>query len=277
MKIRHLALAALLAIALPPAAPLSLSTPAFAADTAVQHALAPTGALRVGVYRGSPSSIVEGPGPQDAKGVGYDLGRALAQALGVEFKPVVFPANAPLLKAVAAGEVDVTFTNSTAARAKEMDFSQSFLAVGKSFLVPANSPLQTIDDAVKPGLKIGVSKGSSTSRELIELYPSIKTVEIDTLKAAGEKLAQGEIDAFATNNAILYQLSDAVPGSKVLPGRWGMEHFGAAIPKGREAGMPFLRDFIAKAKADGSVDKAVARAGFAGDCEGGWEELKFSP
>jgi len=256
--------AAALAALIFSAAPLAFTPAAIAAEAAVQHALAPTGALRVGVYRGSPSSIIEGPGPQDARGVGYDLGHALAAALGVAFKPVVFPANAPLLKAVAAGEVDVTFTNSTAARAKEMDFSQSFLAVGKSFLVPANSPLQTIEDAVKPGLTIGVSKGSSTSKELIELYPAIKTVEIDTLKAAGEMLAKGEIDAFATNNAILYQLSDGVPGSKVLPGKWGMEHFGAAIPKGREAGMPFLRDFIANAKDDGSVDKAVARAGLRG-------------
>src|SRR4051812_15980842 len=263
MPTPRLAIAAL-AVLIFSAAPLSTGSQAHAAEAAVQHALAPTGALRVGVYRGSPSSIVEGPGPQDAKGVGYDLGRELAQALGVPFKPVVYPANAPLLKAVAAGEVDVVFTNATPARAKEMDFSQHFMAVEKSFLVPAHSPLQTIDDAVKPGLAIGVSKGSSTALELKELYPAMKTIEIDTLKAAGEMLARGEIDAFATNNAILYQLSDAVPGARVLPGRWGMEHFGAAIPHGRAAGLPFLRDFIAKAKADGSVEKAVARAGLRG-------------
>jgi hypothetical protein len=33
--------------------------------------------------------------------------------------------------------------------------------------------------------------------------------------------------------------------------------------------MPFLRDFIAKAKADGSVAKAVARAGLRGTVEDG--------
>jgi len=103
---KNLRLAAFLAFALVPAAPLTLST-AFAAEAAAQHALAPSGALRVGVYRGSPSSIIEGPTPQDAKGVGYDLGRELAGALGVRFEPVVFPANAPLLKALAAGEVDL--------------------------------------------------------------------------------------------------------------------------------------------------------------------------
>jgi polar amino acid transport system substrate-binding protein len=264
MKIHPLAFAALIAFALSPAAPRALTAPAYAAEPAVQQALAPTGALRVGVYRGSPSSIVEGASPQDAKGVGYDLGRQLAAALGVPFQPVVFPANAPLLKAAAAGEVDIVFTNATPERAKEMDFSQHFMAVEKSFLVPPNSPLKTIADAAKPGLKIGVSGGSSTARELGEIYPAITMVLLGTLKQAGEVLAKGEIDAFATNNAILYQVSDAVPGSKVLPGHWGMEHFGAAIPHGRQAGMPFLRDFIAKARADGSIAKAIARANLRG-------------
>ena len=265
MKSLRLAFAAFLAFALVPTESVTLAAPkAFAAEAAVQHALAPSGALHVGVYRGSPSSIIEGPTPQDAKGVGYDLGRELAQALSVPFEPVVFPANAPLLKALAASEVDIVFTNATPERAKEMDFSQNFMAVEKSFLVPPGSPLTTIADATKPGLQIGVSKGSSTARELKEIYPSMTTVEIDTLKHAGEMLAKHEVDAFATNNAILYQVSDGVPGSVVLPGHWGMEHFGAAIPHGRMAGMPYLRDFMANAMADGSVDKAIKRAGLRG-------------
>lgn len=272
MKTSHLAplaFSALLAFAIILSAPPTF-TAVLAADAAEQHALAPSGKLRVGVYRGSPSSIIEGATPQDAKGVGYDLGRELAGTLGVPFEPVVFPANAPLLKALAAGEVDIVFTNATPARAKEMDFSQHFMAVEKSFLVPAGSPLKTISDATKPGLKIGISKGSSTMKELAELYPQMTTVEIDTLKHAGEMLGKHEIDAFATNKAILYQVSDSVPGSNVLPGHWGMEHFGAAIPHGRQLGMPFLRDFMAKAQTDGLVDKAIKRAGMRGTVrEGG--------
>lgn len=235
-----------------------------AADAAVRQVLAPSGALKVGVYRGSPTSIIEGQKPEDAKGVGYDLGKRLAAALGVPFAPTVFPANGSLLKAVAAGEVDVVFTNATPARAKTMDFSQTFMSGEKSFLVPAGSPLKNLADATRPGTRIGVSKGSSTAKELAELYPAVTLEPIDTLHAAGEMLTAGRIDAFATNNAILYELSDEVPGSHVLPGHWGMEHFAAGIPKGREAGMPFLRDFIAKATAGGSVAEAIRRVNLRG-------------
>jgi polar amino acid transport system substrate-binding protein len=77
-------------------------------------------------------------------------------------------------------------------------------------------------------------------------------------------LAARKVDAFATNKAILFEMSDSLPGSSVLDGRWGLENFAIAVPKGREAGMAFLRRFSQQAVADGSVKKAVERAGLRG-------------
>ncbi|RYC30182.1 transporter substrate-binding domain-containing protein [Lichenibacterium minor] len=75
----------------------------------------------------------------------------------------MFPANDGLLAAVAAGDVDVTFTNATAERARSMDFSDTFMDVQKSFLVPDGSPLTRQEDFRRPGLRVGVSQGSSTA------------------------------------------------------------------------------------------------------------------
>jgi polar amino acid transport system substrate-binding protein len=230
----------------------------------VQHAMAPTGALRVGVYRGSPSSIIEGATPADAKGVGYDLGKALADRLGVPFQPVVYPANDSLLAAAAAGQVDVIFTNDTPERAKVMDYSDIFMDVEKSFLVPAGSPLTQLSDFKRPGVHVGVSAGSSTAAELKPLYPDLDIQPVATLKLGQELLAAHKLDAYATNDSILFQMSDGLPGSHVIPGSWGMEHFGAAIPKGRQQALPFLREFIAQARADGTVAKAIQRADLRG-------------
>lgn len=235
-----------------------------AATVGDQQALAPSGVLRVGLYRGSPTSVIEGATPRDAKGVAYDLGRQLAAALGVPCETVIYPANAPLLEALEAGKVDVVFTNATAERARHMDFSQPFMSVEKSLLVPPGSPLRTLAAANRAGLKVGVSRGSSTSEELSKIYPAMSTQPIDTLRHAAQMLADRRIDAFATNDAILYQMSDGVPGSRVLPGHWGMETFAAGIPKGRQAGMPFLRRFMSQAQADGSIARAIERAGLRG-------------
>src|SRR6516164_1453404 len=96
-------------------------------DAASVRALAPTGKLRVGLYPGTPTSIIGDPASGNAKGVGFDLGRELAKAAGVPFEPVVFPKNAEVLAAAKAGTVDMVFTNATPARMNDMDFSPTVL------------------------------------------------------------------------------------------------------------------------------------------------------
>jgi polar amino acid transport system substrate-binding protein len=263
----HLARAAatliVAAVAACSTSPTAVSTPTpSTASIETRSVLAPGGTLRVAVYRGSPSSIVsEG---NDPRGVGYDLGRALAVKLGVPFEPVVFPNNAAALAAIKHADADVIFTNASPARAKDMDFSPTFLDVGKSFLVRDDSPAKAVDDMKKPGLRVGVSAGSSTAEELAPLYPNVTLVPIGAIKDGVEAVRTGAVDAFATNKAILYEMSDALSGSRVLDGSWGTEHFAAGIPKGRERGRAFVATFVAGAQRDGTVTKAVERAGLRG-------------
>jgi len=77
-------------------------------------------------------------------------------------------------------------------------------------------------------------------------------------------LAARELDAFATNKGILFELADTLPGARVLPGRWGLEHLAIGIPKGRDAGAPWLREFAEQAGASGAVRRAAERAGLRG-------------
>jgi polar amino acid transport system substrate-binding protein len=233
-------------------------------QAAAQHVLAPTGTLRVAMYQGSPTSYVTNKDGDDPRGVGYDVGQAFAQKLGVPFEAKVFPNNAEALKAVANGDADFTFTNATDERAQTMDFSPTVLDVEKSALVVKNSRLKKQDDLKRKGLRIGVSKGSSTGEELKEAYPKARLVPVATLAQAVEMLRKRRIDAFATNNAILYELSDKLPGSRVLPDHWGLEHFAIGVPKGREAGQDFVKDFVQAAVANGTVQKAVERANVRG-------------
>src|SRR5665647_140873 len=58
-----------------------------AADAELQRILAPTGKLRVGLYPGTPTSIL--PDATNPRGVGYDLGKEFARRLGVPYEPVV--------------------------------------------------------------------------------------------------------------------------------------------------------------------------------------------
>ena len=232
--------------------------------TRERDSLAPGGALRVGLYPGSPTSYVPGAEP---RGVAHDVGRELASRMGVAFEPTVFPNNAKLLEAVKAGKVDLVVTNATAERRAFIDFTDAVLHIEKSFLVPAGSPIADAQAVDRPGVRVGVSEASSSQKELAEVLRHASLVPVASLQEASRMLADRRIDAFGTNNAILFEMSDGLPGSRVLPGRWGLETFAIGIPKGRAAGLEYLRAFAASAQADGTVRRAAARAGVRGTVE----------
>ena len=229
-----------------------------------REALAPTAVLRIGVYPGSPSSMIGDPTSSDVHGVAVEVGRALAGKIGVPSELVVFPRVADVVDALKAGAVDFTITNATPARARDVDFGPNLLDFELGFLVSQSSPLQTSDDVRAGKLRIGVTKGSTSERALPPLLPNATLVPAANLKDATDMLARGDIDAYATNKPTLFEMSDHLPGSRVLTGRWGLEHLAAAMPKGRDIGLDYLRRFSAEARASGLVNKAAERAGMRG-------------
>ena len=226
--------------------------------------LAPTGRLRVALYPATPTSIPPGATGADARGVGHDLGRALAARLGVAFEPVVYAKNADVLAAVKSGAADVAFTNASPARAKEMDFSPPYLDIELGYLVAPGAAMTDIAAIDRPGVRIAVTAGSTSDSVLSRDLKAATVVRATTVGEGIRLLASGAAEAYATNKSTLFEMADALPGGRVLAGNWGLERHAIAIPKGREAGLPFLRDFVDQAKREGTVAAAIARAGLRG-------------
>lgn len=83
-------------------------------------------------------------------------------------------------------------------------------------------------------------------------------------QSADRKLRAGTVQAYATNKAILFEMQDGLPGYRVLDGRWGLENLAVGIPKGREAAMPWVKQFAAEAQSSGLLRGIVQRAGLRG-------------
>jgi len=243
-------------VAVPPPAP--------EINDSMRQLLAPTGKLRVGVYPGSPNSMIVGSTPDKNAGVGFELGRAFAQYLGVPFEPVVYQMNGEVLTAAKEKKVDFVFTNATPVRAEYIDFVEPVLLIEQSYIVSTNSKIKKIDDIDVPGVKVGVSAGSTSQATLPKLLKNATFVVTPNLQIAEQKIKSGEIDAFATNKAILFELADRLPNSTVLTGAWGYEKISAGLPKGREQGLALLAKFSEEMRQKGFVNEAAARAGLRG-------------
>ena len=240
----------------------AITTPSL--DPAIRQTLAPLGSLRVGVYPGSPTSMVRDAKTGEAAGVALNLGQALGKQLGVPVQVVEFSRLALVLEALKAGAVDFTFTNATEIRARDVDFTEPLIQLELGFLVPPNTSLSQAGDVDKAGVRVGVAQGSSSQGTLGRVFKLATIVPAASLAQAQQMLLHGELDAFATNKGILFEMNEGLPEFRVMDGRWGVESMAIGIPKGRDSAMPYVRQFARDVRTSGLLQSIVVKAGLRG-------------
>jgi polar amino acid transport system substrate-binding protein len=208
--------------------------------------------------------VVTDAASAEHKGVGYDLGRELSARLGLPFEPVIISRPAEFIEALKAGKVDVVFMNATPVRAKDVDFTPTVLDIEQGLLVRGNSPASVLAEADRAGMRVGVSAGGTSEAILSGYLKKATVVPIATIKSAIEQLLAGKLDAFASNKAVLLEMTNELRDSRILDGSYGVEHMALAIPKGRDQGMVYLRQFLEEARSGGLVQRSAARAGLRG-------------
>lgn len=63
---------------------------------------------------------------------------------------------------------------------------------------------------------------------------------------------------------VLFEMSNQLPGSRVLDGRPGIDPHAMAMPKGRDLGVAYALQFIEDAKSEGLVKAAIESIGVRG-------------
>lgn len=229
-----------------------------------RQALAPGGTLRVGLYLGNPVSAVRDSASGELKGLGIDLGKELAQRLGVAFEPVVHPSIAALLKTAKSGQWDVSFIGDSPERAKEMDFTAPLLEVEFGYLVPGGSSISALADVDQPGIRIAVQEKGVVDVAASRALKRATLIRVANLGAGLELLKSGKADALTAVKPSLFETSNQLPGSRILDGRSGSTPLAMAVPKGRDRGMTYARRFVEDVKSEGLVQAAIERAGIRG-------------
>jgi polar amino acid transport system substrate-binding protein len=248
----------------PTSAPVVPMAAVVQATSEARQALAPTASLRVGVYAGSPTSLVQNPQTGERLGVTLELGQLLAKQLGVPVQVIEFPRVAEVIEALKREQVDMTFTNASPARARDVRFTRPLVQLELGLLLPPQSTVTRFAQIDQAGLRVGVSQGSSSQAALGQQLKSAQVLPVASLDVAQQMLRSGQLDAFATNKGILFELREKLPGFKVSDDRWGLENLAIAVPKGREAGHAFLDAFAEQVARSGQLAAMAERAGLRG-------------
>ncbi len=229
-----------------------------------RQALTPTGKLRVGLQLGNPLNVIRDSASREMKGVAFDLGNELARRLGVPFEPVLYPSVGAVLDAGKSGAWDVAFVGFSPARAKEWEFTALHLEVEFGYLVPGGSAISTMADVDRPGIRVAVQEKSGPDAFFSRTLKNVVMIRASSNPGALEALKSGGADVMGSLKPILFEMSNQLPGSRVLDGRPGIDPHAMAMPKGRDLGLAYARQFIEDAKSEGLVKAAIERAGLRG-------------
>ena len=230
----------------------------------LQNDLAPAGTLRVGINYANPVLARRDPANGALHGVAPDLGRELGQRIGVPVELVGFESAGKMFDALKAGAWDVAFLAIDPGRAGEIDFTAPYVEIEGTYLVPAGSPLRTVADVDREGIRVGASAGSAYDLFLSRNLQRAQLVRAVSPDAAFELIVSGKVDVLGGVRQTLVANAAKLPGSRVFDDRFMAIQQALGIPKGREEGAKYLRDFIEDVKASGFVARAIEKAGVRG-------------
>jgi len=242
-----------------------LASSAMAQPTSAARAeLAPNGTLRAGINYGNFILATKDPATGESRGVAIDLARELAQRLGVPLELVPYTSVAAMVDAAPTGAWSIAFLGIDPAREGEISFSAAYLEIEATYLVPAGSALRAVADVDRAGVRVAAPARANYELFLSRNLKAAQLVRASNAEAAFELLASGKVDALAGLAQALTGLVGKLPGSRMLDGQFMKVPQAVGVPRGRDAGLAYLRGFVEEAKASGLVTRAIERTGARG-------------
>lgn len=226
-------------------------------SSAARSELAPAGKLRVGLNMSNFLLTRTDAATGKPAGVAPDLGHELGRRLGVPVELVPYPNPGALADDAKSGKWDVGFLGAEPQRANEIDFTAAYCEIEATYLVPPGSPLKSIEDVDKEGIRIAVPTRSAYELYLTRSLKHAKLVHEKGSDNALKRLQEDKLDALAGLRPRLVTDHENYPGSRILDGRFTAVQQAAGTPKGRSAGAQYLQEFIEDIKASGLVAKTI--------------------
>ena len=219
--------------------------------------LAPTGVLRASINLGNPV-LAQGT-PDDPRGVTVDIARAVGKRLGVPVELLCFDAARRSFEAMATGGADICFLAIEPAREAEVAFTAPYVLIEGVYVVPDESPLASVGDVDREGVRIGVKTGSA-----YDLYLT-RTLEHATLVRGDEGVdvfvAEG-LEAGAGIREPVTAFAEVRGGLRLVDGAFMQIQQAVGTTRSRSTEtVGFLHDLVEELKASGFVADSLERSG----------------
>ena len=215
--------------------------------------LAPTGVLRAGINLSNFLLVTGRSAAGDPEGVSPSMAAEIARRLGVEVRYVPFKTPGELADAAGQGAWDIGLIGAEPQRAEKIAFTAAYVEIEATYMVPAGSPIQSVDAVDRPGVRIAVTGRSAYGLWLDRNIKQAELVRSDTLDSAFEQFKAEGLEALAGLRPRLITDVQQMPGARILDGQFSSVQQAIGTARANTAGAKFLSEFVEEAKASGFV------------------------
>jgi polar amino acid transport system substrate-binding protein len=234
------------------------------ADHGTRALVAPTGSLRVAVAVGSAVSAVwtrRDAATGEPRGPTVDLARHIAERLGVPLTLVECASSGEIIETASSGSWDVSFAPVDAERKKLVDFGPNYFLGESTYMVPAGSPITSIEEVDRKGVRVLGVENTATIRSARKSLKNTSAIGLHGLDEALGRFTKGEVDALALGKVSLRSLLPRFPGARMLDGHFHAAGTAVAVPKGHAEALEVFSGMIEDLKRDGTVRNVFAAYG----------------
>jgi polar amino acid transport system substrate-binding protein len=221
--------------------------------------LAPHGVLRAAINMSNFLLVTGRTASGDPEGVSPSMAAAIADRLGVPVKYVPFPKPGELADQAGKDVWDIGNIGAEPARAEKIAFTAAYCEIEATYLVPAGSPLKSIADVDKPGVRIAVTARSAYDLWLERNIKHAPLVRSDSLDSALQQFVAEKFEALAGLRPRLITDVKTLPGAVLLEGQFTAVQQAVGTAKANAEGAAFLSAFVEEAKASGLVASFIAQ------------------
>ncbi len=220
--------------------------------------LAPHGMLRAAINMSNFLLVTGRTASGDPTGVSPSMAAAIAGRLGVPVKYIPFAKPGELADQVGNDVWDIGNIGAEPARAQKIAFTAAYAEIEATYLVPPGSPLKTIADVDKPGVRIAVTARSAYDLWLDRNIKHATLIRSDSLDGALAQFTAEKLEALAGLRPRLLTDVTKVPGAVILDGQFTAVQQAVGTARTNTQGAAFLHAFVEEAKASGMVAGFIA-------------------
>ena len=182
--------------------------------------LAPTGVLRAGINLSNFLLVTGRSEKSEPVGVAPDMAKEIAASLGVPVTYVPFKSPGELADQAGKNVWDIGLIGAEPQRAAVMTFTAAYVEIEATYMVPPGSPLKSIADVDKKGVRIAVSARSAYGLWLENNIKNATLMPISGLDGAFNKFMEDKLDALAGLRPGLLKDLAKHPELKILDGQF---------------------------------------------------------